>query len=104
MAQVRNISGEPRQVPELGGFGGGRVVDVDEVVDVPDDRYAGFVSQEDTWEGVVEPIGQVTDPTISPPPPHEDDADPDTFVVDTDQLVGSGGDQHTDEQHDGSDS
>lgn len=46
MPKIRNVSGEARIVPWLGG----RVVDVDEVVDVPDaDPYT---SQENVWAAV----------------------------------------------------
>ena len=44
MAKVRNISGEPLIVPELD-----RVVVVDEVVDVPDERVEAFTCQPKTW-------------------------------------------------------
>lgn len=38
--KVRNVSGERLAVPELN-----RVVDVDEVVEVPDERADGYISQ-----------------------------------------------------------
>lgn len=44
MAKVRNISGEPLAVPEIN-----RVVDADEVVDVPDERVEAFTCQPTTW-------------------------------------------------------
>ncbi|MGW2226795.1 hypothetical protein [Streptomyces formicae] len=51
MARVRFIGAEPVTVPELGG----RAVEPDEVVEVPDDRYEGYVCQPQTWEAVEEP-------------------------------------------------
>lgn len=65
MAQVRNISGEPRSVPEL-GLSGGRIVDDGEIATVPDDRFAGFIAQESIWEAVAAPTSDVVDPTIDP--------------------------------------
>lgn len=52
MARVRFIGPEPVQVPELGPE---RVVQPDEMVEVPDERYEGYVCQPQTWEGVEEP-------------------------------------------------
>lgn len=43
--KIRNVSGEPLQVPELGW----RTVQPDELVEVPDDRVAAFVYQ-DAWD------------------------------------------------------
>ncbi|CAM5617253.1 hypothetical protein SALBM135S_05884 [Streptomyces alboniger] len=51
MARVRFIGPEPVTVPELGG----RAVEPDEVVEVPDDRYEGYVCQPQAWEAVEEP-------------------------------------------------
>ncbi|AGP56186.1 hypothetical protein [Streptomyces rapamycinicus] len=51
MARVRFIGSEPVTVPELGS----RLVQPDEVVEVPDDRYEGYVCQPVTWESVEEP-------------------------------------------------
>jgi hypothetical protein len=51
MARVRFIGPEPVTVPELDG----RTVQPDEVVEVPDDRYDGYVCQPTTWEAVEEP-------------------------------------------------
>jgi len=45
MAKVRNISGEPLAVPELGW----RTVGVDEVVTVPDERLDAYTCQSATW-------------------------------------------------------
>ncbi|MFG2144131.1 hypothetical protein ACGFRG_08015 [Streptomyces sp. NPDC048696] len=52
MARVRFIGLEPVTVPELG-----RQVELDEVVEVPDDRFGGYVCQPGTWEAVEEPQG-----------------------------------------------
>ncbi|MET9957034.1 hypothetical protein ABZ135_36540 [Streptomyces sp. NPDC006339] len=54
MARVRFIGPEPVTVPELGG----REVQPDEVVEVPDGRYDGYVCQITTWEPVEEPGAQ----------------------------------------------
>ncbi|MDI9885903.1 hypothetical protein QMZ92_16335 [Streptomyces sp. HNM0645] len=51
MARVRFIGPEPVTVPELGG----RAVQPDEVVEVPDARFDGYVCQPQTWESVEEP-------------------------------------------------
>ncbi|MGW7085016.1 hypothetical protein ACWGH2_16210 [Streptomyces sp. NPDC054871] len=51
MARVRYIGAEPVTVPELGG----RTVEPDEVTEVPDDRYEGYVCQVQTWQPVEEP-------------------------------------------------
>jgi hypothetical protein len=52
MSKVRNISGEARAVPELG-----RVVEADEVVDVPDDRAGAYICQTATWADETEEKG-----------------------------------------------
>lgn len=51
MARVRLIGPEPVTVPELGS----RTVQPDEVVEVPDDRFEGYVCQSAAWESVEEP-------------------------------------------------
>lgn len=51
MAKVRYVGDVPVTVPELGG----RTVQPDEVVEVPDDRYDGYVCQPPNWEPVEEP-------------------------------------------------
>ncbi len=51
MARVRYIGAEPVTVPELGS----REVQPDEMVEVPDDRFDGYVCQSATWEAVEEP-------------------------------------------------
>ncbi|MFI7137194.1 hypothetical protein ACIBQ5_05325 [Streptomyces massasporeus] len=50
MARVRYLGPEPVTVPELG-----RAVEPDEVVEVPDARYDGYICQPATWETVEEP-------------------------------------------------
>lgn len=51
MARVRYLGPEPVTVPELGD----RVVHPDEVVEVPDERFEGYVCQPVNWEPVEEP-------------------------------------------------
>lgn len=51
MARVRFIGPEPVTVPELGS----REVQPDEVVEIPDERFEGYVCQAGTWESVEEP-------------------------------------------------
>ncbi|MFE4679189.1 hypothetical protein [Streptomyces sp. NPDC056723] len=51
MARVRYIGAEPVTVPELGS----RTVQPDEMVEVPDARFDGYVGQTATWEAVDEP-------------------------------------------------
>ncbi|MEU9861330.1 hypothetical protein AB0D99_10660 [Streptomyces sp. NPDC047971] len=51
MARVRFIGPQPVTVPELGG----RRIHPDEVVDVPDARYDGYVCQPSNWEPFEEP-------------------------------------------------
>jgi hypothetical protein len=51
MAKVRFRGSEPVTVPELGG----RSVEPDEVVEVPDDRFEGYACQPVNWEPVEEP-------------------------------------------------
>ncbi|MEH0423121.1 hypothetical protein [Streptomyces sp. B21-083] len=52
MARVRYLGPEPVAVPELGPD---RVVQPDEVVEVPDARFEGYVCQSANWEPVEEP-------------------------------------------------
>ncbi|MFC5217333.1 hypothetical protein [Streptomyces coerulescens] len=52
MARVRYLGAEPVTVPELGPE---RVVHPDEVVEVPDERFEGYVCQSVNWEAVEEP-------------------------------------------------
>ncbi|QQZ54153.1 hypothetical protein IFE09_11360 [Streptomyces microflavus] len=58
MARVRYIGPEPVTVPELGG----RTIEPDELVEVPDERYEGYVCQPATWEAVEEPKTLTTAP------------------------------------------
>ncbi|WP_412079045.1 hypothetical protein ACLF6K_37510 [Streptomyces xanthophaeus] len=51
MAKVRFVGPLPVTVPELGS----RIVQPDEVVEVPDARYDGYVCQPTNWEPVEEP-------------------------------------------------
>ncbi|MFE7360661.1 hypothetical protein [[Kitasatospora] papulosa] len=51
MARVRYIGAEPVTVPELGD----RRIEPDEMVEVPDARFDGYVCQPGTWESVEEP-------------------------------------------------
>lgn len=51
MARVRYLGNEPVTVPELGG----REIQPDQVVEVPDARFEGYVCQTTTWEPVEEP-------------------------------------------------
>lgn len=51
MARVRYLGPEPVTVPELGD----REVQPDEVVEVPDERFEGYVCQVTNWESVEEP-------------------------------------------------
>ncbi len=64
MARVRLIGPEPVTVPELGG----RTVEPDEVVEVPDDRHEGYVCQPGTWESVEEPRSAGEAPALLAPP------------------------------------
>jgi hypothetical protein len=51
MARVRYLGPEPVTVPELGD----RQVHPDEVVEVPDERFDGYVCQPANWEPIEEP-------------------------------------------------
>jgi hypothetical protein len=51
MARVRYIGRKPVTVPELGH----REVQLDEVVEVPDERFEGYVCQPAAWQSVEEP-------------------------------------------------
>lgn len=69
MARVRYIGPEPVTVPELGN----RLVDLDEVVEVPDARFEGYVCQPGTWEAVEEPgAKQAPKKTAAKAPQKED--------------------------------
>ncbi|MFF7949425.1 hypothetical protein [Streptomyces griseorubiginosus] len=56
MARVRYLGPEPVTVPELGS----REVQPDEVVEVPDERFEGYVCQTANWEAVEEPRTEET--------------------------------------------
>ncbi|MFF7200520.1 hypothetical protein [Streptomyces sp. NPDC008141] len=62
MARVRFIGPEPVTVPELG-----RTVHPDELVEVPDHRFGGYVGQTSTWESVEEPPDWEWPPTDPDP-------------------------------------
>jgi hypothetical protein len=66
MARVRFIGPEPVTVPELQS----RVIQPDDVVQVPDARFWGYVCQPCTWESVEEPPGFVI-PGSEPEEPAE---------------------------------
>lgn len=51
MAKIRNVSGEPRIVPWLGD----RLVDDDEVVEIPDQWLENFACQPQVWRVEDEP-------------------------------------------------
>jgi topoisomerase IA-like protein len=51
MAKVRFLGAEPHLVPELGD----RLVEPDEVVTVPDERFEAFLLHPHLWESVEEP-------------------------------------------------
>lgn len=51
MARVRYVGSEPVTVPELGD----RLVEPDAVIEVPDERFDGYVCQPSNWEAVEEP-------------------------------------------------
>ncbi|MFJ5893790.1 hypothetical protein [Streptomyces californicus] len=58
MARVRFIGAEPVTVPELGS----RTVQPDEIVEVPDARFDGYVCQPSAWEGIEEPQDETPAP------------------------------------------
>ncbi|MEU3293020.1 hypothetical protein ABZ722_11730 [Streptomyces longwoodensis] len=62
MARVRYLGPEPVTVPELG-----RAVEPDEVVEVPDARFEGYVCQPLAWEAVEEPA-EYRAPAADPEP------------------------------------
>ena len=62
MARVRYLGPEPVTVPELGG----REVQPDEVVEVPDERFDGYVCQKANWEAVEEPRPEETETAAAP--------------------------------------
>ena len=62
MARVRYLGPEPVTVPELGS----REVQPDEVVEVPDERFEGYVCQTANWEAVEEPRNEETETAALP--------------------------------------
>lgn len=70
MARVRYVGSEPVTVPELGD----RLVEPDEVVEVPDERYDGYVCQPANWESVEEPGAKAAaKKTAAKPAPQKED-------------------------------
>ena len=68
MARVRYLGPEPVTVPELGD----RVVHPDEVVEVPDERFEGYVCQASNWEPVEEPGAKALKKSAAKAPQKED--------------------------------
>ncbi|AEM87087.1 hypothetical protein [Streptomyces violaceusniger] len=70
MSRVRFIGPEPVTVPELGD----RLVQPDEVIEVPDARHEGYVCQPTNWESVEEPGAKAAaaKKTAAKPPQKED--------------------------------
>ncbi|MFD5573978.1 hypothetical protein [Streptomyces cadmiisoli] len=68
MARVRYLGPEPVTVPELGE----QTVHPDEVVEVPDDRFNGYVCQTTNWEAVEEPGSKQAKKTAARAPQKED--------------------------------
>lgn len=60
MAKVRFLGAEPHEVPELG-----RLVEPDQVVTVPDERFEAYLLQPHLWESVEEPTAPA-DPAAPP--------------------------------------
>ncbi|MEU1559514.1 hypothetical protein ABZ504_03210 [Streptomyces mirabilis] len=68
MARVRYVGSEPVTVPELGD----RLVERDEVVEVPDERFDGYVCQSGNWESVEEPGAKAAAKKTAAKPQKED--------------------------------
>ncbi|MER8004987.1 hypothetical protein [Streptomyces sp. NPDC094149] len=68
MARVRYLGPEPVTVPELGD----REVQPDEVVEVPDERFEGYVCQTSNWEAIEEPGAKALKKTAAKAPQKED--------------------------------
>lgn len=68
MARVRYLGPEPVTVPELGDL----TVQPDEVVEVPDERFEGYVCQTANWESVEEPGAKASKKTAAKAPQKED--------------------------------
>lgn len=67
MARVRFVGPEPVTVPELD-----RTVEPDEIVEVPDGRFEGYVCQPANWEVVEEPKVPAAKKTSAAKPQKED--------------------------------
>ncbi|MFE9309517.1 hypothetical protein ACFYM5_17730 [Streptomyces sp. NPDC006706] len=67
MARVRFLGPAPVTVPELG-----RTVQPDEVVEVPDARFDGYVCQPANWESVEEPGAKASKKTAAKAPQKEE--------------------------------
>jgi hypothetical protein len=63
MARVRYLGPEPVTVPELGD----QVVEPDQVVEVPDERFEGYVCQPTNWEPIEEPGAKASKKTAAKP-------------------------------------
>ncbi|MGW3024832.1 hypothetical protein [Streptomyces sp. NPDC001221] len=68
MARVRFLGPEPVTVPELGN----RIVHPDEVVEVPDERFDGYVCQTANWEAIEEPGAKNARKSAAKAPQKED--------------------------------
>ncbi|GAA1283655.1 hypothetical protein [Streptomyces javensis] len=68
MARVRYTGPEPVTVPELGD----REIQPDEVVEVPDARFEGYICQPANWESVEEPGTKAAKKTAAKAPQKED--------------------------------
>ncbi|MFE7444559.1 hypothetical protein ACFU7X_29390 [Streptomyces chartreusis] len=69
MARVRFTGPEAVTVPELGG----RHIEPDEIVEVPDERFEGYVCQNSTWEAIEEPKSAPTKKTAAKAPQKTED-------------------------------
>lgn len=69
MAKVRFLGSEPHYVPEAGD----RLVEPDEVVTVPDDRFDAYLLNPDQWEAVEEPK-PAAEPASDEPPAQDQPA------------------------------
>jgi hypothetical protein len=71
VAKVRYIGDEPVTVPEL--FGYDRYVQPDEIVEVPDARFDGYVCQPNTWEAIEDPGAKAPKKTAAAKAPQKDE-------------------------------
>lgn len=67
MARVRYLGPEQATVPELN-----RTVEPDEVVEVPDGRFEGYVCQTTLWEAVEEPKSPTAKKTAAKSAPQKE--------------------------------